>query len=33
MRSRRLLPPSPLMWGVDGGDDELVDVVTPLLYD
>jgi hypothetical protein len=32
MRYRRLLPPSLMMRGVDGGDDELIDVMTPLLH-
>jgi hypothetical protein len=30
---RRFLLPSLMMRGVDGSDDELVDVVTPLLRD
>jgi hypothetical protein len=32
LRCRQLMPPSLMMRGVDGGDDELVDVVTPLLH-
>jgi hypothetical protein len=28
---RRLLPPSLMVWRVDGHDDELIDVVAPLL--
>jgi hypothetical protein len=31
MHDRRFLLPSLLVRGVDGGDDELIDVVTPLL--
>jgi hypothetical protein len=33
MRCRRLLLPSLMMRGVDGRDDELIDIVTPLLCD
>jgi hypothetical protein len=32
MRCRRLLPPSLMVQGVDGHDDELIDIVVPLLY-
>jgi hypothetical protein len=28
---RRLLSPSLMVWGVDGHDDELINVVVPLL--
>jgi hypothetical protein len=31
MRCHRLLPPSLMMRGVDGRDDELIDIVAPLL--
>jgi hypothetical protein len=31
MCCRRLLPPSLMMQGVDGCDDELIDIVVPLL--
>jgi hypothetical protein len=29
---RWLLPPSLMVWGVDGRDDELIDVMVPLLH-
>jgi hypothetical protein len=29
---RRLLLPSLMVWGIDGRDDELIDVMAPLLY-
>jgi hypothetical protein len=29
----RLLPPSLMMRGVDGRDDDLIDIMTPLLSD
>jgi hypothetical protein len=32
LRCHRLLPPSLMMRGVDGRDDELIDIVAPLLY-
>jgi hypothetical protein len=32
MHCHRLLPPFLMMRGVDGHDDELIDIVTPLLY-
>jgi hypothetical protein len=31
MRCRRLLPPYLMMWGVDGRDDEMIDIMGPLL--
>jgi hypothetical protein len=33
MCCRRLLPPSLMVWSVDGRDNELIDVVAPLLHD
>jgi hypothetical protein len=32
MRCQRLLLPSLMMRGVDGGNDELIDVVVPLFH-
>jgi hypothetical protein len=33
MRYHPLLPPFLMMRGVDGRDDELIDIVAPVLYD
>jgi hypothetical protein len=33
MHYRRLLPPFLMMRGVDGHDDELIDIVVPVLCD
>jgi hypothetical protein len=32
MHYRQLVPPSLMMWGVDGRDNELIDIMVPLLY-
>jgi hypothetical protein len=32
MRCHRLLPPILMMWGVDGHDDELINIAMSLLY-